>query len=45
MSKQEDFHRPGNPLEKSREINNEARMSVKAEMKIKFCTNQKRITP
>ena len=45
MSKQEDFHRPGNPLEKTREIINEARISVKAEMKIKFCTNQKRITP
>ena len=26
MSKQEDFHRPEKPLEKTREIDNEARM-------------------
>ena len=32
MSKQEDFHRPEKPLEKTREIDNEARISKKAEM-------------
>ena len=42
MSKQEDFGRPENLLEKTREIDNGARMSKKAEMKRKF--NQKRIT-
>ena len=36
MSKQEDFARP--------EIDNEARISKKAEMKRKFDRNQKRIT-
>ena len=44
MSKQEDFHRPEKPLEKSREIDNEARMSKEAEMKRKSNRNQKRIT-
>ena len=44
MSKQEDFHRLEKPLEKSREIDNEARISKEAEMKIKFNRNQKRIT-
>ena len=39
-----DFGRPENPLEKKREINNEARISKKAEMKKKFNRNQKRIT-
>ena len=44
MSKQEDFHRLEKPLEKSREIDNEARISKEAEMKSKFNRNQKRIT-
>ena len=44
MSKQEEFHRPEKPLEKSREIDNEARISKEAEMKRKFNRNQKRIT-
>ena len=33
------------PLEKTRKIDNEARISKKAEMKRKFNRNQKRITP
>ena len=41
MSKQEDFHW----LEKTRETDNEARISKKAEMKRKFNRNQKHITP
>ena len=45
MSKQEDFRRPEKPLEKTREIDNEARTSKKAEMKRKFNRNQKLITP
>ena len=45
MSKQEDFHQPKKPLEKTREIDNEARISGKAEMKRKFSRYQKRITP
>ena len=36
MSKQKDFGRPEKPLEKTREIHNEARISKKAEMKRKF---------
>ena len=44
MSKQEDFGRPEKPLEKTREIDNKARISKKAEMKRKFNRNQKRIT-
>ena len=32
MSKQEDFHRPEKPLEKTRETDNEARISKEAEM-------------
>ena len=44
MSKQEDFGRPEKPLEKTRDIDNEARISRKAEMKRKFNRNQKRIT-
>ena len=40
MSKQEDIRRP----EKQREIDNEARISKKAEIKRKFNRNQKRIT-
>ena len=45
MSKQEDFGRPEKPLEKTQEIDNEARISKKAEMKRNFNRNQKRITP
>ena len=44
MSKQEDFYRPEKPLEKSREIDNEARISKEAEMKRKSNRNQKRTT-
>ena len=44
MSKQEDFNRPEKPLEKSREIDNEARISKEAERKRKFNRNQNRIT-
>ena len=44
MSKQEDFGRPEKPLEKMREIDNETRISKKAEMKRKSNRNQKRIT-
>ena len=44
MSKQEDFCRPEKPLEKTREIDNEARISKKVEMKRKFNINQKWIT-
>ena len=44
MSKQEDLHRPEKPLEKTRGIDNEARIAKEAEMKRKFNRNQKRIT-
>ena len=44
MSKQEDFHRPEKLLEKTREIDNEARISKKAKIKQKLNRNQKRIT-
>ena len=44
MSKQEDVHGPEKPLEKTRKIDNEARISQEAEMKRKFNGNQKRIT-
>ena len=44
MSKQEDFRRPEKLLEKTREIDNGARISEKAEMKRKFKRNQKRVT-
>ena len=44
MPKQEDLHRPGKPLEKTREIDSEARISKEAEMKRKFNRNQKRVT-
>ena len=44
MSKQEDFRRPEKLLEKTWEIDNEARISKRAEMKQKFNRNQKRIT-
>ena len=45
MSKQEDFHRSEKPLEKTWGIDNETRISKEAEMKRKFNTYQKRITP
>ena len=35
MSKQEDFHWPEKPLEKTQEIDNQARISKEAEMKKK----------
>ena len=44
MSTQEDFHRSEKPLEKSREIDNEAKISKEDEIKRKFNRNQKRIT-
>ena len=44
MPKQENFVRPEKPLEKTREIDNEARISKKAEMKRKLNRNQMRIT-
>ena len=44
MSKQENFGRPEKPLEKTREIDKEARISKKAEMKRKFNRNQKQVT-
>ena len=44
MSKQEDIGRPEKPLEKMREIDNEARISKKAEMNRKSDRNQKQIT-
>ena len=45
MSKQEHFCQPEKLLEKTLEIDNETRISKKAEMKIKLNRNQKRITP
>ena len=42
---QEDFHWPEIPLEKTREIDNEARISKKAKIKRKFNRNKKHITP
>ena len=44
MYEQEDFHPPEIPLKKMREIDNEARISEKAEIEKKFNRNQKRIT-
>ena len=44
MSKQEEFSRPEKQLEKTRKIDNETRISKKAEMKEKFKINQKSIT-
>ena len=43
MSKQEDFGGPEKPLEKTREIDNESRISKKAEMKRKYNRNQERV--
>ena len=45
MSKQEDFHRPEKSLEKTREIDDEARISKAAETKKKINRNQKCINP
>ena len=45
MFKQEDFHQPEKPLEKTRKINNKARMSKRAKIIKKINRNQKRITP
>ena len=45
MSKQEDFHRPEKPPEKTREIDNEARISKEVKIKRKFNRNPKRINP
>ena len=44
MSKQEDFRQPEKSLEKTREIDNESRISKKAKIKRKLNRNQKRIT-
>ena len=44
MPKQQDFGRSEKPLEKTQEIDNEAKISKKAEMKKKFNRNQERIT-
>ena len=44
MSKQENFGRSENPLEKTQEIDNEARISKKVEMERTFIRNQKRMT-
>ena len=44
MSSQEDFCQPKKPFEKTRKIDNEARISKKAEMKRKFNRYKKRIT-
>ena len=43
MSNQDDFCRPEKPLEKSREIDNETRISNKDKI-TKFNRNQKQIT-
>ena len=45
MSEQDDFYRPEIPLEKTREIDNEAGISENTKMKRKFSRNQKRVTP
>ena len=44
ISKQEDFDQAEKPLEETGEIDNEARISKKAEMKTKLNRNQKRLT-
>ena len=44
ISKQEDFDQAEKPLEETREIDNEARISKKAEMKTKLNRNHKRLT-
>ena len=45
MSKQEDFGRSEKPLGKTWQIDNQARVSKKAEMERKFIRNQEWITP
>ena len=45
MSELENFHQPEIPLDKTREIDNDAIISKKAEMKRKFNRNLKHITP
>ena len=45
MSKHEDFHRPEKQLEIMREIDNEATISYKVEIKRKSNRSQKCITP
>ena len=45
MYEPEDFHRLQIPLEKTREIDNEGRISKKTEIKRKLNRNQKRINP
>ena len=45
MSRQVDRRRPEKSLKKTREVDNEGRISKEAEMKRKFNRNQKRITP
>ena len=44
MPKQEHFHWPEKPLETTREIDYEARISKEAEMKRSFNRNQRHIT-
>ena len=43
MSKQEDFHLPEKPLEKTRKIDDKVRSSKKTEIKRKFNGNYKHI--
>ena len=45
MSKQEHFHQPEKPLDKTWEIDNEIRISKKDKMKRKLNRNHKDITP
>ena len=45
MLKQEDFHRLQKPLQKTREIDRDVRISKEAKMERKFNKNQKCITP
>ena len=45
MPKHEDVHLPEKPLEKTQEIDHEARISKEAKMKIKFNRRQECITP
>ena len=45
MPKHEDVHRPEKPLEKTREIDHEVRISKEAKMKLKFNRRQECITP
>ena len=45
MSEQEDAQQPERLLEKKRETDNKARISLEAEMKRKFNRNQKHMIP